>query len=60
MSWASVLDAPGTPPSGGVPGMSRREETPRKTQDALERLCLPAGLGTPWDPPGRAVFIDKH
>ncbi|KAI3362072.1 hypothetical protein L3Q82_012210, partial [Scortum barcoo] len=26
-----------------------------KTQDTLERLCLSAaGLGTPWDPPGRA------
>ena len=41
-------------PSGGVPGMSRWEETPRKTQDTLEWLCRPAGLGTPWDPPGRA------
>ena len=54
MAWASVLDAPGTLPSGGVPGMSRRKETPRKTQDTLERLCHPAGLGTPWDPIGRA------
>ena len=37
-----------------IPGMSRQEETPRKTQDMLERLCRSAGLGTPWDPPGRA------
>ena len=33
---ASVSDAPRTPPSGGVLGMSRREETPRKAQDTLE------------------------
>ena len=54
MARASVSDAPGTPSSGGVPGMSRWEETPGKTQDTLERLCRPAGLGTPWDPPRRA------
>ena len=36
MARASVPDAPGTPPSGGVPGMSRQEETLRKTQDTLE------------------------
>ncbi|KAI3363925.1 hypothetical protein L3Q82_001517 [Scortum barcoo] len=30
------------------------EKAPWKTQDTLERLCLSAGLGTPWDPPGRA------
>ena len=52
---ASILDAPWTPSSGGVPGMSRREETPRKTQDTLEWLCHPAGLGAPWDPPGGSV-----
>ncbi|XP_061589443.1 uncharacterized protein LOC133454734 [Cololabis saira] len=34
--------------------MSHREETPGKTQDTLERLCLSAGLGTPRTPPGRA------
>ena len=54
MARASVSDAPGMPPSGGVSGISCQEETPRKTQDTLERLCRPAGLGTPWDPPGRA------
>ena len=32
---ASVSDAPGTPSSGGVPGMSCWEEIPRKTQDTL-------------------------
>ncbi|KAK3563415.1 hypothetical protein QTP86_027788, partial [Hemibagrus guttatus] len=34
--------------------MPHREETPGKTQDTLERLCLSAGLGTPQGPPGRA------
>ena len=29
-------------------------ETPGKTQDTLERLCLSAGLGMPRGPPGRA------
>ena len=48
-------DAPRTPPSGGVSGMSHREETPGSTQDTLEGLYLSAGLGTPqMDPPGRA------
>ena len=54
MARASVSDGPGMRSSGGVPGMSHRKETPRKTQDTLERLCRPAELGTPWDPPGRA------
>ena len=40
MARASVSDAPGTPSSGGVPGMSRWEETPGKTQDTLERLGI--------------------
>ena len=57
MALASVSDAPGTPPSGGVPGTSSRKETPRKTQDTLEQLCRPAGLGTPWDPPGSAESV---
>ena len=39
---------------GEVPGTSHWEETPGKTQDTLERLCLSAGLGTPRGPPGRA------
>uniref|UniRef100_A0AAV2JNG5 Reverse transcriptase domain-containing protein n=1 Tax=Knipowitschia caucasica TaxID=637954 RepID=A0AAV2JNG5_KNICA len=47
-------DASWTPSWGGVPGTSHREEAPGKTQDTLERLCLSAGLGTPWGPPGRA------
>ncbi|XP_057709915.1 uncharacterized protein LOC130927844 isoform X2 [Corythoichthys intestinalis] len=37
-----------------VPGMSHRREAPGTTQDMLERLCLSAGLGTPWDPAGGA------
>ncbi|KAK3514795.1 hypothetical protein QTP70_032195, partial [Hemibagrus guttatus] len=44
---ASVSDASGTSPWGGVPGMPHREKAPGKTQDTLERLCLSAGLGTP-------------
>jgi len=31
--------------------MSHWEETPGKTQDTLERLCLSADLGTPRVPP---------
>jgi len=34
--------------------MSHWEETPGKTQDTLERLCLSADLETPRGPPGRA------
>ena len=34
--------------------MSYREETEGQTQDTLERLYLPAGLGAPWDPTGGA------
>ncbi|KAK5600800.1 hypothetical protein CRENBAI_009712 [Crenichthys baileyi] len=41
---ASVLNAPWTPPSEGVPGTSHQEEA----QDTLEGLCLLAGLGMPW------------
>ncbi|KAK3564604.1 hypothetical protein QTP86_023765, partial [Hemibagrus guttatus] len=54
VAWASVSDASGTSPWRGVLGMPRREEAPGKTQDTLERLCLSAGLGTPWGPSGRA------
>ncbi|KAI3351343.1 hypothetical protein L3Q82_005884 [Scortum barcoo] len=43
---------PGTPPKGGVPGMSHQEEAPGKTQDTLERLCLSAGLGMPREGSG--------
>jgi len=35
----------------GFPGTSNWEETPGKTQDTLKELYLPAGLGTPRDPP---------
>ena len=54
MVRASGEDASWTPPSGGLSGMSYREETSGQTQDTLEGLHLPVGLGTPWDPPGRA------
>ncbi|MEQ2268578.1 hypothetical protein XENORESO_013202, partial [Xenotaenia resolanae] len=33
---------------------SHREEAQGTAQDTLEGLCLWAGLGTPWAPPGRA------
>ncbi|MED6283016.1 hypothetical protein CHARACLAT_004411 [Characodon lateralis] len=42
------------PSSGGVPGTSHREEAQGTAQDTLEGLCLSAGLGTPWAPPGGA------
>ncbi|TKS65366.1 R2 Retrovirus-related Pol polyprotein from type I retrotransposable element [Collichthys lucidus] len=51
---ASREDASWTSPWGDVPGTSLREAAPGKTQDTLEGLCLSAGLGTPWGPPGRA------
>ncbi|KAK3542076.1 hypothetical protein QTP86_011949 [Hemibagrus guttatus] len=54
LARASVSDASGMSPWGGVPGMPHREEAPGKTQDTLERLCLSAGLGTPWGPSGGA------
>ncbi|MED6244602.1 hypothetical protein ATANTOWER_017993 [Ataeniobius toweri] len=31
-----------------------REEAQGTAQDTLEGLCLSAGLGTPWAPPGGA------
>ncbi|KAK3564323.1 hypothetical protein QTP86_012517 [Hemibagrus guttatus] len=51
---ASVPDASWTSPGGGVLGMPHQEETPGKTQDTLERLCLSADLGAPRNPPRRA------
>ncbi|MED6270083.1 hypothetical protein CHARACLAT_006271 [Characodon lateralis] len=42
------------PFSGGVPGTSHWEEAQGTAQDTLEGLCLSAGLGTPWAPPGGA------
>ncbi len=48
MARASVLDASWTPSCGGVLGASHWEETQGKTQDTLEGLCLPTGLGTPY------------
>ncbi len=51
---ASFPDASWTPSWGGVSGASHWEETPGKTQDTLEGLCLPTGLGTPRYSPGGA------
>ncbi|MED6246040.1 hypothetical protein ATANTOWER_012027 [Ataeniobius toweri] len=51
------------PSSGGVPGTSHREEAQGTAQDTLEGLCLSAGLGTPWAPPGgagRGVWGEGH
>ncbi|MEQ2225523.1 hypothetical protein ILYODFUR_018347 [Ilyodon furcidens] len=42
------------PSSGGVPGTSHWEEAQGTAQDTLEGLCLSAGLGTTWSPPGGA------
>ncbi|KAM9718417.1 uncharacterized protein ACNS7B_019603 isoform 2-T2 [Menidia menidia] len=50
----NTQDASWSPPWGGVLGSSHREKAQRKTQDPLEGLCVPAGLGTPRDPPGGA------
>ena len=47
-------DATRAPPFGGFPGTSDWEETPRQTQNPLERLYISSGLGTPRDPPGGA------
>lgn len=41
-------------PPLGVLDMSRREETPGKTQENLMCLYHQAGQGTCWDPLGRA------
>ena len=57
MAQASVSDAPGTPPSGGVTGMSRHEETPRThwsdyvAQLAWERLRI-------HEAPDKCVYSD--
>ncbi|MEQ2230860.1 hypothetical protein ILYODFUR_033603, partial [Ilyodon furcidens] len=53
---ASISDASWTPSSGGVPGTSHWEEAQGTTQDTLEGLCLSAGLGRPWAPPGGGVW----
>ncbi|MED6236919.1 hypothetical protein ATANTOWER_016138 [Ataeniobius toweri] len=54
MARTSISDASWTPSPGGVPGTSHREEAQGTAQDTLEGLCLSAGLGTPWAPPGGA------
>ncbi|MEQ2295274.1 hypothetical protein AMECASPLE_012333, partial [Ameca splendens] len=53
---ASIPDASWTPSLGCVPGTSHREEAQGMAQDTLEGLCLTAGLGTPWAPPGGGVW----
>ncbi|MED6244757.1 hypothetical protein ATANTOWER_023491 [Ataeniobius toweri] len=58
---ASIPDASWTPPSGGVPGTSHREEAQGTAQDTLGGLS--AGLRTPWAPSGgagRGVWGEGH
>ena len=43
---------PGRLPQEVFPGTSYWEEVPGQTQDSLEGLYVPSGLGTPRDPPG--------
>ncbi|MEQ2274327.1 hypothetical protein XENORESO_018498 [Xenotaenia resolanae] len=45
---------PGRLPREVFKGTSQREEAQGTAQDMLEGLCLSAGLGTPWAPPGGA------
>ncbi|MEQ2304449.1 hypothetical protein AMECASPLE_027081 [Ameca splendens] len=52
VAWTSIPEASWTPSSGGVPGTSNWEEAHGTAQDTMEGLCLLAGLGTPWAPPG--------
>ncbi|MEQ2315297.1 hypothetical protein AMECASPLE_020860 [Ameca splendens] len=52
MARAFIPDVSWTPPSGGVPGTSHREEAQDTAQDTLGGLCLSAGLGAPWASPG--------
>lgn len=54
VAWVSVWDASSTPPWGGVPGKSHREESLGKTKETLDGLCFWAGLGTPW---ARKVWV---
>lgn len=42
-----------TPACGGVLGKSNCVEATGQTQNMLEGLCSPSGLGMPQDPPGR-------
>ncbi|KAI3370590.1 hypothetical protein L3Q82_007160 [Scortum barcoo] len=52
VAWASVSDAPWTPPWGGVPGMCHTGRRPQgRPRTRWKRLCLSAGLGTPRVPP---------
>lgn len=54
MTWlGNLISMPPGRLSGEVfGGMSHRQEAPGTTQYMLERLCLPAPLGTPWNPSG--------
>ncbi len=56
---SSGKDASWLPPSGGVPNMSSWEEVLEQTQVQVERLYLCTGLGTPRDPPVRAVWCGQ-
>ncbi|MEQ2290014.1 hypothetical protein AMECASPLE_039007 [Ameca splendens] len=43
------------PSLGGVPGTSQGT-----AQNTLRGLCLSAGLGTPWAPPGGGVWGERR
>lgn len=51
MVYASGKDISGISSSKGVSGHVKLGRDPKQTQDALEELYLPAGLGMPWGPP---------
>lgn len=42
-----------------VSDKTNQEEAPGESQDTLEGLCLPDGLGTPWGNPRRASGSDR-
>ncbi|KAI3361968.1 hypothetical protein L3Q82_012316 [Scortum barcoo] len=51
VAWASVSDAPGRLPREVFQACPTGRRPLGKTQDTLERLCLSAGLGTPYGVP---------
>ena len=53
----SDKDASWVPSTGGFLGTSKWQETPRQTQNTLERLHISFGLRTPLDPRGELENI---
>ncbi|KAI3356023.1 hypothetical protein L3Q82_017295 [Scortum barcoo] len=54
VAWASVSDAPWTPPREVFQACPTGRRPRGKTQDTLEKLCLSAGLGTPRESPRKS------